>query len=173
MSKHREIDLKSVKTMSIEDRQSKVDDRMLAQPYAPRSSMKDFLEWLPDVLAVKDLRALAGHIMEAKARNKPILLMMGAHVIKVGLSPLIIDLMRRGLIQGTAMNGAGVIHDVELGYFGQTSEDVSFSLKDGSFGMVKETADVVNGTVANAVSQEQLFLNKQQQTSILTSVVPS
>jgi hypothetical protein len=128
----------------------------MAHPIKKGSSCSLFIESLPDVLASRDLKALVEKIVRAKETGKPILVMMGAHVIKVGLSPIIIDLMEYGMIQGIAMNGAGAIHDAEVAYFGITSEDVSSALKDGSFGMARETADLLNQTVCGGNAEDEL-----------------
>lgn len=157
MSRYEEIDLRSIKVHSVVDRVSKVEERMLASPQEAGGRMRDFLSGLPRVLAARDLLELAGHISEARERGKPVLMMMGAHVIKVGVSPVIVDLIERGILRGIAMNGAGVIHDVELAYFGKTSEDVASSLEDGSFGMGRETAEIVNGSVKAALDEKLGF----------------
>ena len=149
MSKYEEIDMGKVTTISMADRKSKVGIGHLGRPVREGDSFLKFWEGLPDVLAVHNLKDLVDRIVKAMQSKKPVLWMMGAHVIKVGLSPIVVDLLERGAIQGIALNGAGAIHDVELAYFGSTSEDVSESLKDGRFGMVEETANIVNRTVAS------------------------
>jgi hypothetical protein len=106
-----------------------------------------FLDRLPDVLKARDLKELAGDIARARRRGRPVVLMMGAHPIKCGLGPVLIDLMERGLVTCLALNGAGAIHDFEMAMWGRTSEDVAQGLKDGSFGMARETADLLNGAV--------------------------
>ena len=147
MSRYREFELKKVKTTSVHQRKSKIEASHLAHPVLPGDSFINFWKSLPDVLAGQDMRHLVETIIRAVDSSKPVLVMMGAHVIKVGLSPVIIDLVESGVIQGMAMNGAGAIHDMELAYFGKTSEDVTRSLKDGSFGMARETAELLNNTV--------------------------
>jgi len=144
MSRYKEIDLRKVRTISINDRKSTVDITMLGKPFDPGSSFGSFLNTLPSILAAKELKNLVKDIVSAYNNKRPVLVMMGAHVIKVGLSPVIIDLMNLGLISGVALNGAGAIHDVELTYFGKTSEDVKESLKNGMFGMARETAEIMN-----------------------------
>ena len=157
MSRYREFDLKKVKTTSIHQRKSKIEVSHLAHPVSPGDSFSHFWESLPDVLAGRDLRHLVETIVQAVDTKKPVLVMIGAHVVKVGLSPVIIDLLESGVIQGLAMNGAGAIHDVELAYFGKTSEDVTRSLKDGRFGMARETAELLNHTVRDGVKKELGF----------------
>jgi hypothetical protein len=157
MSRYREFDLKKVRTTSIHRRKSKIEVSQLAHHVSPGDSFVHFWESLPDVLAGRDLRHLVEAIIRAVDSKKPVLVMMGAHVIKVGLSPVIIDLIENGAIQGLAMNGAGAIHDVELAYFGRTSEDVSRSLKNGRFGMTRETAELLNHTIRDGNKKELGF----------------
>lgn len=120
---------------------------MLAKPCKPGRTVDHFLSSLPDVLKARDLKALAEDIARARRRGRPVVLMMGAHPIKCGLSPVLIDMMERGLVTCLAMNGAGAIHDFEMAMWGRTSEDVAQGLNDGSFGMARETADFLNGAV--------------------------
>ena len=148
MSRYEEIDINKVKTVSAGKRKSKVSADQLARTVSPDGSFVDYWDSLPDILASRDLRRLVQRIVEAVRRGKPVLAMMGAHVIKVGLSPIVIDLMEQGVVSGIALNGAGVIHDVELAYFGKTSEDVASSLGEGLFGMAEDTAELVNGTIS-------------------------
>jgi deoxyhypusine synthase len=133
------LDLSKVKTYSLLDRQSKVTTDEFAGIWQKGSSFRFFLENLPDILAGRDLKEVIAAIRTAYVDNRTVLFGMGAHVIKVGLNPIIIDLMERGIITGIAMNGAGIIHDSELAMIGRTSEDVAAALGDGSFGMAHET----------------------------------
>jgi len=137
-------------TTSLKKRASKVRRGDLARPVKAGSSFADWLEALPGILAGRDLRDLAAAIVSARLRKREVLLGIGAHVIKCGLSPWIVALMEEGLLTGVAMNGAGAIHDFELAYAGSTSEDVGPALEDGSFGMAHETADFLNGSAADA-----------------------
>jgi hypothetical protein len=114
--------------------------------------LADFVRGLPDVLAARDLRAIAAAIAARHHAGKLVILGMGAHPIKVGLSPLIVDLMRRGILSAVALNGAAIVHDFELAYQGATSEDVASALRDGSFGMARETGEFLNRAVAAAAS---------------------
>ncbi|MFO7891801.1 MAG: hypothetical protein R6V04_15850 [bacterium] len=155
MGKYKEIDLTKIKSISIDKRKSKVSLDQNAHPVLPGSSFKEFWDSLPNVLKSKDLRELAHKITLAVKNSSPVILMMGAHVIKTGLNPVIIDLMENGVIQGLVMNGACCIHDVELAFFGKTSEHVSVNLKNGTFGMVKETADIIN-TIARKGYQNSM-----------------
>lgn len=133
------IDLSGVKTYSLAERKSKVRSDDFAKAWQKGSSLRDFLAALPDILAGRDLKSVIAAIAAAYQANRTIMFGMGAHVIKVGLNPIVIDLMERGVITSVAMNGAGIIHDVELAMVGQTSEDVAAALEDGSFGMARET----------------------------------
>ncbi len=152
MTKYKEIDLQKVKTISIKNRRNKLDIEIehLAEPVSAGSSFRAFCKSLPSVLASRDLNELVQKIVYAIQNKKPVLIMMGAHVIKVGLSPIVIDFMKYNYFQGIALNGAGAIHDVEMAYFGKTSEDVGKTIKDGRFGMVRETAEIMNETICNA-----------------------
>ena len=145
MTKFKQIDLSGVKTISIKDRKSKVTPNDFAIPLdAKKASFKDFIDSLPRILIGNELRDVVNDIVRARAKKKPVILMMGAHVIKVGLSPLIVDLLKRGVITHVAMNSAASIHDVETAMWGHTSEDVALNLMDGTFGMSKETGDFIN-----------------------------
>ena len=151
MRKLSRVDLGRVKTISIHKRKSKVSPRAFARPFdARKDSMKAFLNDLPKTLAAEDLRTLAEEVARSRRRGKPVILMMGAHVIKVGLGPILIDLMERGVVTAVAMNSAAAIHDVETAMWGRTSEDVAERLVDGSFGMARETGDFINGALVEA-----------------------
>jgi len=102
----------------------------------------DFFDCLPQYLKANDLRNFIKAVGIARRAGKPFHVMMGAHVIKVGLSPIVIDLLRRGIITSLSFNSAGLIHDLEVAFFGATSEDVLAGLADGSFGMVRDTAQL-------------------------------
>ncbi len=147
MSEHEEIDLNKIKTYSISDRSSKVNTADFARSYQKGISLNQFLSNLPNILIGADFKQLIETIVNAYHSEKQIIAMMGAHVIKCGLSPLIIQLMEIGVIKCLALNGAGIIHDTEVANWGITSEDVAESLNDGSFGMVKETAEFINSAL--------------------------
>ncbi len=150
------LDLTKVRTYPLRSRRSIVARQSLAVP--PRSGMRlsDFLRGLPDILAARDLRAVAREIAVRHRAGKRIVLGMGAHPIKVGLSPLIIDLMQRGVLAAVAMNGAAIIHDFELAFAGETSEDVAANLADGRFGMAEETGRFLNQAIAGARADQGL-----------------
>ena len=133
-----------VHTYPLATRKSKVNVKEFARPMGANASLRKFLDSLPDILAAKDLRAVLSAIHAAKKQKKAILWGMGGHVIKVGLGPLLIDLMRRGFVSGIAMNGAALIHDFEVAMVGNTSEDVEAGLSEGKFGMAEETGKYIN-----------------------------
>jgi hypothetical protein len=147
------LDFSKIRTYPIADRANKVAVEAFAKPHSAGSSFSGFLDGLPDFLAVQDFRHVVAAIASAVRNSRPVLLMMGAHVIKVGLNPLIVDAMRRGIVNAVAFNGAGAIHDFELCYNGETSEDVQRGLNDGSFGMVDETGRMMNATMADGVGR--------------------
>ena len=134
--------------MSARRRHSKVKIGDEATPYRPGSGFADFLAGLPSVLGAADLRAAIAATAKAHARGRTILWGFGAHLIKVGLAPIVVDLLGRGLASGLFTNGAGCVHDLELALIGRTSEDVAGSLDDGSFGMARETAEKLNRAIA-------------------------
>lgn len=138
------LPLFSVHTYPLSSRKSKVEVSDFARPVPANVSLKSFLDSLPNILAAQDLREVAAMIHGARRQKKSILWGIGGHVIKVGLGPILIDLMRRGFITGIAMNGAALIHDFEIALVGNTSEDVEASLPDGRFGMAEETGRYVN-----------------------------
>jgi deoxyhypusine synthase len=137
-----------VRTVSARRRHSKLKIGDEATPYRPGSGFADFLAGLPSVLGAADLRAAIAATAKAHARGRTILWGFGAHLIKVGLAPIVVDLLDRGLASGLFMNGAGCVHDLELALIGRTSEDVAGSLDDGSFGMAHETAEKLNCAIA-------------------------
>jgi deoxyhypusine synthase len=150
------LDMAQVRTYPLRRRRSLVATTLLATPPRPGMRLADFLRGLPEILAARDLRAVAQEIAARHRAGKRIVLGMGAHPIKVGLSPVIIDLMERGLLTAVAMNGASIIHDFELAFAGQTSEDVAANLADGRFGMAEETGRFLNQAIAAARADEGL-----------------
>jgi hypothetical protein len=138
------LTLGAVRTYPLASRKSKVSVRDFAKPTGANSSFTKFLESLPDILAAEDLRDLVSAIHIARKQRKVILWGIGGHVIKVGLGPVLIDLMKRGFISGIAMNGAALIHDFEIALAGNTSEDVEAGLGEGQFGMAEETGKYLN-----------------------------
>jgi hypothetical protein len=155
MIKNPPISFKGIKTYSLKDRISKVSVDDFGKPWVPGGDMKAWLGSLPGILAADDFRKVAESIVKAAKSGKTVILGMGAHAIKVGLSPVIIDLMERGVISGVAMNGAGIIHDSETAIAGKTSEDVSARLGDGTFGMAEETGRFLNEAIIEGAHQDQ------------------
>ena len=147
------LDFSKIRTYPVADRANKVAIEAFAKPHTAGASFTSFLDSLPDFLAVHDLRHVVGAIASAVKNKRPVLLMMGAHSIKVGLNPIIVDAMRRGFVNAVAFNGAGAIHDFELCYQGETSEDVQRGLNDGSFGMADETGRMMNAALADGVAR--------------------
>jgi len=147
MSKNEPISLDGIKSYPIKERRSKVRIEDFGSPWKAGGSFKDWMDNLPGILAGKDLITVAERIVQAAKNRKTVILGMGAHPIKVGLNPLIIDLMKREIITGIALNGAGIIHDSELAMIGQTSEDVSAGLGQGKFGMAEETGRLLNNAI--------------------------
>jgi hypothetical protein len=145
----------SLKTISLATRPSKFSIGECCRPHRKAGSFRGFLNSLPDTLAARDLISIARTIVKAHRGKKRIIFGMGAHVIKVGLSPLIIDLMQRGLLSCVALNGAGAIHDVEIALAGKTSEDVAASLASGRFGMAAEAAELINRAAAGGMLENK------------------
>jgi hypothetical protein len=153
MKKYRPVSLRHVKTYSINRRISKVSFDILAIPPVKGETFKTFIDKLPDILAVNDFRALVKAVVRARQNKRPVVLGMGAHPIKVGLSPVIVDLMRRNIITAIATNGACIIHDFELSFIGHTSEDVEKELCKGSFGMAQQTGRYLNKAIKEGVKK--------------------
>lgn len=147
------IDLTAVKTYSIKGRKSKVSVEDLGSAVQGGKSFADFLEGLPDILAASDIREIASKIASAHSGGNVVAMGMGAHVIKVGLGPMIIDFMERGIINLVALNGAGIVHDFELAYTGKTSEDVAAEIDAGTFGMAEETGRMLNEAINEGVQK--------------------
>jgi hypothetical protein len=151
MSKFKRVDLSGVKTISIKKRKSKVSPADFARVFdGKRGSFLEFADSLPRILVADDLRLLADDIVKARKKKKPVILLMGAHVIKVGLTPVLCDLIKRNIITAVGMNSAAAIHDVETAMWGQTSEDVAVNILDGRFGMARETGELINSTLKDA-----------------------
>lgn len=142
------IDRRRVRTVAAKARPSKVQRRDEARPHRRGASFRDFLDALPGILAARDLKLAVDATFRARAAGRPVLWGFGAHVIKVGLAPIVVDLLERGFVSGILLNGAGCVHDLELAMMGATSEDVAPALDDGTFGMARETAERLNGAIA-------------------------
>jgi hypothetical protein len=152
---YREADLGRLKTIPVAGRQNKVDPSLLAAPPGDDRSFAAFLAALPDVLAARDLRAVIAGVSNAARARRGVVLLVGGHVIKVGLGPLLRSLLARRVVTHLALNGAAAIHDFELAAFGGTSEDVESGLADGSFGMAEETGAEMNAAVVAAAGASQ------------------
>lgn len=157
MSRFEEIDLSAVRAYQALERPSKVRAASEAAPPRPGMSLKSFLDGLPDLLKARDLKAVAEAVVQARLQGKPVVVMLGGHVIKSGCAPILADLAARGFVSHFASNGAAAIHDVELARQGQTSEDVASQLDDGSFGMAADTAAMVNGAARRARERGEGF----------------
>ncbi|MDZ7335480.1 MAG: hypothetical protein ONB33_08590 [candidate division KSB1 bacterium] len=144
MSDYEQIDLNKISTYSIAQRLNKVAVTDFAKPYRRGASFQQFFASLPGILVSADFKHLVQTAVQAHRDGRQLIAMMGAHVIKCGLSPLIIQLMEAGIIRCLALNGAGIIHDSEIANWGTTSEDVAEALQDGSFGMAAETPAFIN-----------------------------
>lgn len=140
----REIDLSRVRTVPVATRPNKIATEAFATPPGDDRSFQAFFASLPDVLKAQDLRKVVTAIVEAHRKKRGVIVMLGGHVVKTGIAPLLADLMQRGVITHLAMNGSAAIHDYEIARFGATSEDVAVGLRDGTFGMAEETGKGLN-----------------------------
>ena len=140
----RPLDLEHVNTYPLASRPSKITVKDFAQPISEDSSLTDFLSSLPNILAASGLRQIAARIRRARELGKPIIWGIGGHVIKTGMSPVIVDLMRRGFVSAIAANGSVLVHDAEIALVGSTSEDVDATLGAGAFGAADETGKLLN-----------------------------
>jgi len=159
MSKYKKIDISKVKTIKFDSRDTKSEVGEFGAPFDPTRSFSEFINSLPKHLRAKDLLEFAGKIARAKFDSRQIIWMMGAHPLKVGLAPIINDLVANGFISHLAVNGAFIIHDTELAFFGRTSEEVAGNLGDGRFGMVEETPKLLFDAAAIA-KKESLGLGE-------------
>lgn len=153
MSDLKPISLEGVACSPLKDRTSKVKIDDFGHPWKPGADFGRFLASLPRILAADDFTNIVGKMVRAVQSEKKIILAMGAHAIKVGLNPVILDLMDRGILTGLAMNGAGIIHDTELAMVGHTSEDVAAHLGDGKFGMAEETGRLLNKAISEGADK--------------------
>jgi hypothetical protein len=151
-----QLDFTDIRTQSVADRFSKVTLKDCATPFDGKGDFAAFLASLPNILKAAELKEFAAGIVRSRRNGGRCILLMGAHVIKTGLAPIVIDLMERGLLTHVAMNSACAIHDSESALFGVTSEDVAANLQDGSFGMWRETGDFINGSLKAAQATEPI-----------------
>jgi hypothetical protein len=152
----RPVDLSQVHTISLQARENKVAVGRFAQPPEPGRSFLHFLTSLPNILAGEDFRKVLEAVITARRNGRPVIVGMGAHVIKCGLGPVIIDLMQRGVVTAVALNGSGAIHDFEVALIGGTSEDVAAGLREGTFGMVQETGESMHQAINRVREQPNL-----------------
>ena len=156
---YEEFDLSDVRTYPLDSRRSKAQIEDFARPVTPRGTFKEWFDSLPAILGAQDVRRVVEAMVGARRRGAGVIWGIGAHVVKTGVSPVLIDLMRRGYVSALAMNGAGIIHDFEVALAGATSEDVDEALGPGRFGMAEETGRLLNQIIAEA-SKEGLGLGQ-------------
>jgi CBS domain-containing protein len=144
------LGLEGVKTYPLASRTSKVSTEDFARPFQEGATLKEFLSSLPNILAVQSIREIAASMRRARESGKPIVWGIGGHVVKVGLAPLIIDLMSRGFVSCVAANGSVLVHDAEIALVGSTSEDVDATLGAGAFGAADETGRLLNDAAREA-----------------------
>ncbi|MGE5712170.1 MAG: hypothetical protein ACM34B_18505 [Nitrospira sp.] len=149
------INVTDLKTYPLKKRHSKVRVSDFARPCRRGSSFSQFYRGLPDILAVKTLRAVAKAIVTAHRKGRPVIVGIGAHVVKVGLTPILVDLMQQGIVTAVAMNGAGIIHDFELALMGHTSEEVDDEIDAGRFAMAEETGRILNEAIVKGHHDRQ------------------
>jgi Deoxyhypusine synthase len=147
------FDLERVRTYPLASRQSKVRHDLFAKPWSPDSGFSGWIASLPRILAAAELAAVVTAMRRARDGNRAIVWGLGAHVIKTGLAPVIIDLMERGFVSAVALNGAGLIHDFEVALAGATSEDVEANLGPGTFGMAEETGRDLNDAIRDGAAR--------------------
>ncbi len=165
------LDFSDLHTYSVHDRHSKVTVKDFARPVRPGMTVKELLASLPAQFAGIDFPEFVQRTVTAIQNERPILLGMGAHVIKVGLNPILIDLMERGIISAIALNGAGIIHDTEIAMVGRTSEEVADVLGAGAFGAAKETGEVLNNAI-NRGAEEGIGLGEAVGNELLRQDFP-
>lgn len=153
MSTPREADLSKVRTIPVAGRPNKVNAGEFATPPQDDRSFAAFVRSLPDVLKAADFRRVVDAVVQAHRAKRAVIVMLGGHVVKTGIGPLLVDLMRRGIVTDLAMNGSAAIHDYEIARFGATSEDVAAGLRDGTFGMAEETGRGLNEAFVKGMSE--------------------
>jgi hypothetical protein len=152
-SRYTALDLSGVKRKPFAERPTKVGVEMFGRVTLDDDSFARFFAGLPDILVAKDLKRLARDTAAILRARRKVIVMMGAHLVKTGISPLIVELIRRGAVSCLVMNGAGAIHDFEAAMFGRTSEDVAAHLETGMFGFVEETGVLINQAVSEGAAQ--------------------
>jgi hypothetical protein len=147
-----DFDLSGIHTYPLASRKSKANAADFAKPFKPASGIAGLIDTLPSILAAADLKAVIDAMRTARREGRGIVWGLGAHVLKTGLSPVLIDLMERGFVSALATNGAGLIHDFEIALSGSTSEDVDEALGPGRFGMAEETGRLLNAAINDGVN---------------------
>ncbi|NIP58009.1 MAG: hypothetical protein GWM90_20835 [Gemmatimonadetes bacterium] len=148
-----EADLSKLRTVPVGERPNKVRAGDFARPPGSDLSFRAFLDSLPDILEARSFNAVVDAIVAAARDGRPVVCMMGGHIVKTGVGPLLIDLVRRGVITHLASNGSAVIHDYEMARWGGTSEDVEAGLADGTFGMAEETGREMNAAIRRGADE--------------------
>ena len=154
MSKNTEFKAECTKNYSLESRPSKVSVRDFGKPLR-ENSISELSDSLPRLLAGTELRSLVKRIQIARERERAIIWGFGGHLIKVGLSPILVDLVDRGFVTALATNGSGIIHDFEIAFCGHTSEEVETGLESGSFGMARETGEFLNRAICEGSVEDK------------------
>jgi hypothetical protein len=149
------LDFTGLKTYSVYERPSKVTVENFGRPVGPGATVGELLASLPDQLLGREFPELVDRLAACHREGRPILVGMGAHVIKVGLNPVLIDLMERAIITGLALNGAGIVHDTEVALAGKTSEEVEHGLGSGAFGAARETGEVINEAICRGAADNK------------------
>ena len=145
------VSFRKIRTVPLASRAAKVSVRDFARPYRRSGGISAWLDSLPHILAAESFRGVVNAVATARRRGRPVVWGIGGHVIKVGLAPVLIELMRGGYVAGVAMNGAALVHDFEIAMAGRTSEDVPEVLGSGRFGMAHETGLYLNEAAVGAV----------------------
>ncbi len=165
------LEFTNLNTYSVHDRHSKVRIEDFARPVRPGMTVAELISGLPNQFAGLDFPEFIDRVVTALSSKRPVLLGMGAHVIKVGLNPILIDLMKRGVISAIALNGAGIIHDTEIAMVGRTSEDVADVQRPGAFGAARETGEVLNRAI-NQGAEEGIGLGEAVGNMLLNEEFP-
>lgn len=148
------LDFSALQTYSVHGRHSKVTVKDFAAPVRPGMTVRQLLDGLPRQFAGVDFPEFLERVFSAVHHKHPVMIGMGAHVIKVGLNPILIDLMKRGIISSIALNGAGIIHDTEIAMVGRTSEEVADVLGAGAFGAARETGEMLNRAIKQGADED-------------------
>ena len=151
--RYRPSDLSRVRTYPLSERENKLTVEQCGSPHESGSSVREFLSRLPRVLGADSLRSVADGIVSSRRNGRPVVMMLGAHVVKCGLGPVVVDLIERRVVTAVATNGAGTIHDFEMALIGGTSEDVAGTIDDGRFGMAHETGKLMNEAIRKGAAE--------------------